>query len=294
MRMSSLGLLVIALIFGGAAMFGARAYIAGQSAPVAVVEEVPTETVVVAARELTFGAPLDADALKVITWPADRLPEGVFTKVDDLLGEEPRYARMHMAVGEPIVAARVTEPGEQPTLSSVVQPKKRAVTIRVNEVLGVAGLISPGDHVDVMLTRTDPDSGLPTVDVLLQDVPVLALNQEAGGGREGESKSSRQRAGEVRTVTLEVDVDVAQRLVLAGEVGRLSLVLRGRGQDGDVVSRQITMGDLLAGRSPAAADPPAATEAPQTAAAASPQEPAEPRSITIYRGMERTEHSLTL
>jgi pilus assembly protein CpaB len=120
----------------------------------------------------------------------------------------------------------------------------RAVTIRVNDVEGVGGFVLPGDRVDVSLTRQG-DRTASTTDVVLQSVKVLAIDQTAD--------ERADKPAIARSVTLEVDVNSAQKLALASSGGTLSLMLRRAGEAGSEQARRVTMGDLLGTSAPAAA-----------------------------------------
>ena len=123
---------------------------------------------------------------------------------------------------EPILSSKITGPGQRATLSAMIADGMRAVTIRVNDVEGVAGFVLPGDRVDVALTRQGDKSASTSTDVVLQNVKVLAIDQIAD---ERADKPSIARA-----VTLEVDTNSAQKLALASPVGTLSLMLRKAGE----------------------------------------------------------------
>ncbi|MEM7693724.1 MAG: Flp pilus assembly protein CpaB [Pseudomonadota bacterium] len=253
MRLSSIGLLTLSLAMGVVAVVGTRTYIASQAQPaaaptVAKAPAVPTRKVVVAADDIAFGTALTDDRLRVADWATEDIPSGTFDTMKAFGGPDPRFARVNITAGEPLLAAKVTLPGVRPTLSSVLTGNNRAVTIRVDDVLGVAGLVAPGDRVDVLLTQSYGDSKQPSVDVLLQNVKVLALNQDAAGAAGGKR--------DLRTVTLEVAPPMAQKLALAGKVGTLSLSLRS-GDGGDEAAERFTLADLL-GRE--ANEPPAASE----------------------------------
>ena len=142
---------------------------------------------------------------------------------------------------EPILAAKVTGPGERPTLSSLVEDNMRALTVPVDEVFGVAGFILPGDRVDVVLTRTlkagDPSTS--QADVLVQNVKVLAIDQKADQRLDAPSVSS--------AVTLEVDAEMAQKLALGGSIGRLSLTLRAAGSAHRAEVGSVSLADLAGG-----------------------------------------------
>ena len=118
---------------------------------------------------------------------------------------------------EPILTSKITGPGQRASLSTALDPGMKAVSIRVNDVLGVSGFVLPGDRVDIMLTRSDKAVGTYT-DVLLQGVKVLAIDQTADDRADKPSVA--------RTVTFEVSTQEAQKLTLAANVGTLSLALR--------------------------------------------------------------------
>jgi len=135
-----------------------------------------------------------------------------------------------------VLASKITGPGQRATLSAMLSDGMKAVTIRVNDVEGVAGFVLPGERVDVVLTRTGEKNNAVN-DVVLQNVRVLAVDQLAD-----------QRADKpavVKAVTLEVDPTDGQKIALAATVGTLSLLLR---KAGDVVSadtRRVTTRDLM-------------------------------------------------
>jgi len=145
-----------------------------------------TKTVIVAARSLQYGAVLTADTLTEVQWPSASVPPGAFSTRDALLGPGgQRTVLASIAQNEPILASKVTGPGQRGSLSAVIEDGMEAVTIRVDDVLGVAGLVQPGDRVNVMWTyyeRKSNASGKPASDVaysvrLLQNVRVLAIDQ---------------------------------------------------------------------------------------------------------------------
>lgn len=178
--------------------------------------------------------------------------------------------------GEPILAAKVTGTGGRATLSALVDQDTRAVTIRVNDVVGVAGFILPGDHVDVLLTREiEPGKqSSATTNILLQNVRVLGIDQEAG------EQSDKPQV--VKSVTVEVTPEDAQKLVLGQQVGTLNLMLRNHVDVLQPGSKIVSLKDLGAGELNAV-PPKAPDPAPKVAVKA--PEPPDPRSIvSITRG----------
>jgi pilus assembly protein CpaB len=119
-----------------------------------------TNTIVVAAVPLKFGDVLSPDKLREIAWSANSLPAGAFKTTAQLVDKEGNNRQALQAIGanEPVLATKITGPGQRATLSAVLAEGMRAVSIRVNDVLGVAGFVFPGDRVDVLLTRNVRDS----------------------------------------------------------------------------------------------------------------------------------------
>ena len=112
-----------------------------------------TQTIVVAKKPLRFGTELNASMLQEVPWPAKALPAGAFTKIGDMLNGGRRVVLTAIEANEPVLALKITGAGQRATLSALVQPGMKAVTIRVNDVEGVGGFVLPGDRVDVVLTR---------------------------------------------------------------------------------------------------------------------------------------------
>ena len=127
---------------------------------------------------------------------------------------EPRRARRAISAGEPLLELKVSAFGERVTISDLIDPVKRALAIRVTDVTGVAGFVTPGDKVDIVLTR-DLDGGEMRADTILQNIVVRGTDQVAD--------QDRDKPSVVRTVTVEVTPDEAQKLALAQQAGTLSL-----------------------------------------------------------------------
>ncbi len=230
---------VFAVVFGLLAMFVAQSWLGSQTAKHAKTQpERPaaaTRTVVIATTPLRYGTQLTPQSLREVDWPEGAVPAGTFASVNELLSGGKRMVLASIATNEPILAAKVTGAGQRATLSAVIQPGMRAMTVRVNDVEGVAGFVLPGDHVDVLLTRQlDKDKG--TTDIVLQHTRVLAVDQLAD--------DSVDKPSVVKAVTLEVDAVAAQKLSLAGSVGSLSLALRKAGETRVESTRRIGLGDL--------------------------------------------------
>jgi pilus assembly protein CpaB len=161
--------------------------------------------------------------LKEIPWPSDFNLPGTYTGAAALALER-RTVLSAIGENEPIVQSRLSAPGQYATFSALIRNGLTAVTIRVDDVLGVAGLVQPEDHVNVLLTQNPGAASGPKGDAysatLLQNVRVLAVDQNIDRTRQ---------AKPARAVTLEVDLEQAQKLTLAASVGQLSLALRKAG-----------------------------------------------------------------
>jgi pilus assembly protein CpaB len=239
-RTSTIVMIAFAVVFGLLAVFLANAWLnnradeARRSLEASRKEAPPARTIVVARRPLHFGDVLGTLSLREMAWPEDSLPAGAFSRVSDLTATK-RIVLMPIQVNEAILASKITGPGERATLSALLHEGMKAVTVRVNDVEGVAGFVQPGDHVDVVLTR--PGQRKDSInDVIVQDVRVLAVDQLAD--------PTSDKPVVVKAVTLEVDETAGQKLALASAVGTLSLLLRRAGEIAEDAPRQLSSADL--------------------------------------------------
>jgi pilus assembly protein CpaB len=237
MRASSLVLLIIAGMMGVIAAILAQNWLEQQRATPnsVVVADSKARRVVVAAQSLRFGTELTSINLKEVDWPAGAVPTGSFSSVDQLLkAGERRVALAAIERDEALLSWKITGPGQRGTLSALIAGDKKAVTIRVNDVFGVAGFVLPGDRVDVLLTRTEDKNSY--TDVLLQNVRALAVDQLA------DERSEKPTVA--KAVTLEVTTDEAQKLTLGSSIGSLSLALRAAGMTTPSATRRIGTANL--------------------------------------------------
>jgi pilus assembly protein CpaB len=228
-----------AVVFGLLAVFIAQVWLNNQASMQARNAPKPTQvasqTVVVAKQPLRFGTELNASMLHEVPWPSDALPAGAFAKINDVMSGGRRVVLAAIEANEPVLALKITGAGQRATLSALVKPGMKAVTIRVNDVEGVGGFVLPGDHVDVVLTR-QLEKGSATTQVVLQNTRVLAVDQTAD--------DRAAKATVAKSVTLEVDTVEAQKLWLASSVGSLSLLLRKAGETAETKTRKVTLNDL--------------------------------------------------
>ncbi|ESY98852.1 Flp pilus assembly protein CpaB [Mesorhizobium australicum] len=240
MRANTLIMIVLAGVFGVLAVVLANIWLASQRNAMARTEDVPRDTVVVAAVPLKFGDTLTEDKLREIAWPAGAVPTGAFKTTKEMLaGEGIKQALQAIGTNEPVLATKITGPGQRATLSAVLGEGMKAVSIRVNDVLGVAGFVFPGDRVDVLLTRTtrgDDGADKSFVDVLLQSMKVLAVDQVADVSKDSPTV--------VKSVTLEASTKDAQKLTLAAGAGQLSLALRQAAASKGETTERVTLSDL--------------------------------------------------
>lgn len=280
MRNNNLMILVVAIVLGGIAAVLARNWLANHARS----SQAHVGSIVVAASPLVFGAKLTKDNTKEIPWSTAVLPAGAFATKDDLLEDGQRMAMASIAANEPILRSKITAPNQPASLSSMLDSGKRAVTVRVDDVRGVAGFIQPGDLVDVVLIRTEAESrsNESYSDVILQAAKVLAIDQITG---ERTDKPTVAKA-----VTLEVSPEDAQKILLASNIGRLSLILRQPAEGRIELSERVTaqdLGDPPAVAKPATPPPVPPAPTPVLAKPVTAPVPSRPqtRHITIWHGM---------
>ena len=263
MRLGSILIFFAAAVLAVLAGFAAESWLEQQRHPVQIVTtQLPAASMaklVVASQPLRFGNELSTINLREIDWPAASLPVGAFGSINDLFKDGGRRVVLTaIDPNEPILQGKITGPGQRASLSSVIDPGKKAITIRVNDVFGVAGFVLPGDRVDVLMTKTanateKADDSF--TDVILQQVRVLGIDQLA------DEKTDKPEV--VKAVTIEVATEDAERVALAGTIGSLSLALRPAGATGTDKTGRITAamlsGDEMAfmAPDPVAVTPPA-------------------------------------
>ncbi len=236
-RLGTLIMLLVALLFGSLAVFLAKTWLANQQTPVVQVapppEKVQTETIVIAKKDLNFGEPLTPDVLSEIDWPKGSRPDGSFSTIADINKDGARVVLTPISPNEPVLTWKISGPGARASLSALVAKGQRAVTIRINDTSGIGGFVLPGDRVDVLYARKGETA---SIDVLLQNVRVLAINQN------NDQKGSNPIDG--RTATLELSPVDAEKLALAQATGDLSFTLRAAGSLDPAPARRILESEL--------------------------------------------------
>ena len=206
---------VLAITAGGALAYGTYNYV--QQLPTRTVS-IPTRSVVVAAADLDIGAELRREDIRIIEWPANAVPANAISDPKDVIG---RGIVLPVIQNEPILPNKLASKEEGSGLPPAIPPGLRAVSVRVNEVIGVAGYVLPGTHVDVVATVSPTGAnGDMTSKVVLTDVQVLAA------GTKIERDTDRNKPIAVSVVTLLVNPEEAERLTLASTEGKIQLALR--------------------------------------------------------------------
>jgi pilus assembly protein CpaB len=197
-----------------------------------------TQPVVVASQDLSEGAPVDRVALTVTQWPAGTAPAGAFSSIDSVVG---RVTRVAVFQGEPIVPGRLAPAGTGPGLEVKITPGKRAMSVRINDVAGISGMIQPNNRVDVLVTlEQDGNTNEKSVAKLfMENMRVLGVGTQVDRDANGKPISAT-------TATLEVSPEESERLAVAMNQGSIQLVLRGYGDPDSIKTRGARANDVLA------------------------------------------------
>lgn len=226
-----------------------------------------TTAVVVAATTIPFGARIADSDVKTIDWPTADLPEGSYSDPAEVIS---RFTNQKLLPGELVLRQRVSEQPGGNLLSTMIEPDHRAVTVRVNDVIGVAGFLLPGNRVDVLATRMTSARRAETR-TLLQNVRVLAVDQTT-------ADAGKDEPVVVRAVTLEMRPEQAEELVSATEEGTVQLALRN--PDDTSIATAATEAPVAA----------AATPAPVVKRAATVRRAPPPKeTVTVIRQAQTTE-----
>ncbi len=199
--------MLVSLLLGLVAVAVAGKWIVDQT-------RIDASTILVAARDIDVGTRLEGDMLRRTDWPSSSLPNGSFQDIDLL---ENRVLKSHLVRGEPVLESKLAPVGTSGGLSGVIEEGKRAITVRVNDVIGVAGFALPGNLVDVLVNAQD-ENRKPFSKIVLEQILVLAVAQDVG--------RDDTKPKVVTAVTLEVSPEEAEILDLARGIGTLSLALR--------------------------------------------------------------------
>ena len=232
----AIGLLVLSLVIGIAAAVYAAGWVSQQG-------QIASNKVVMAATDIELGSKILPNMISVVDWPSGVVPAGTFKESKDL---QDRVAKTSLVKGEAILEGKLAPPGTKGGLSAVIAEGKRAMTVRVNDVVGVAGFALPGNYVDVMVSaiqdKVKGEEGKQISKTVLEHVLVLAVAQEAG--------RDDTKPKVVSAVTLELSLQDSEKLDLARSVGSLSLVLRNQMDKATVATAGITKQELFGEAAP--------------------------------------------
>jgi pilus assembly protein CpaB len=278
-----LTVLAVSLVFAlvVSALFYQMANKSGGPKPAA--QETDMRDMVVAARPLGVGVSVKPDDIKLVKMPAAQYPKGAFAKVQDVID---RPVISNILIDEPILEGRLATRGSGMGLAPVIPVGMRAVSVRVNEVVGVAGFVLPGMRVDVLVTgRPASDSVGTMTATALQNILVLSAGQTIQPDAKGQAINAP-------VVTLLVTPEQAETLTLAGNEGRIQLVLRNGSDQGIEKTNGRQIAELFGVRK-AQPKPEAAprVKAPVVVASAlppPPPPPPPPDEIVVFRGTVKT------
>jgi pilus assembly protein CpaB len=246
--------MTIAVLFGLAAVVFASRWLLNQPSGA-------SGRILVAGADISLGQRLTPEMFKLAEWPAGSVPRGAFTDPQQLSG---RVLKTTLLMGEPVSEAKLAPAGTLGGLSALIAEGKRAITVRVNDVIGVAGFALPGNYVDIIVsTQKDVAPGADTREqniskIVLERILVLAVAQEVN--------RDETKPKVVNAVTLEVTPEQAEKLDLARSVGTLSLVLRNQVDPASASTQGATKLSLL----PETPTPALAKPAPRPAPAGRP------------------------
>jgi len=265
-------LLILALVSGGVAAAVALRYIQERSTPLMATEPAKSQ-VIVAARSLPLGALVGERDVKSLEWSGGSVPAGFFTNPAEVIG---RGLLVPVQENEPILLSKLAAVGAGGGLPVIIDDGMRAITIGVDQVIGVAGFVLPSTRVDVLLTlQSNENLKEPATKVLMQNVRTLAAGQSIQQDKEG-------KAQQVSVVTFLVTPEQAETLALASQQGRIQLTLRNM-LDTTQVTTNGTRVSALMGVVPGRRTPTRRASAVRSATPA-------PTSTTVevFRGGQRT------
>jgi pilus assembly protein CpaB len=266
--------LLLALASGLAAGWLALNYLRQPNSPISTSAPDAVE-VVVASRDLPIGHVLEVADIKVAQWPGDAVPEGYSSSVEEVLG---RGVIQRVAMNEPLMPAKIALKEAGGGLPIVIPEGMRAVSIRVDEVIQVAGFVGPGTRVDVLVTLEGENQPDPITKIVLQNMLVLTSGQIVERSPNGEPVLAT-------VVTFLSSPEDAEKLVMSATKGRIQLALRNTLDLDSLSTEGVRLGSLI--------PVPRSTTRPRPVARTQPQPAASrARTIEVFRGPEREEENI--
>ena len=267
--------LLVALILSGGATYFVYTRLRGQRTAVQM------KKVVVTAKVLPAGGVLKAEDLTLADWPTTVQLNGSFTKVDEVVGRALVYP---MGEKEPVLERNLAAPGSGLGLTAKIPPGMRATSVRSNEIVGVAGFLYPGSHVDVLATFRPPGGKAPITQTILQDVEVITAGQRIQPDPEGKPQT-------VNVVTLLLSPVDSEKLLLASTQATIQFVLRSGADKEKPVTKPVSLDELVAGtQKPPETPAKARRSRPRRATIAKvPPKPPDFYTVEVIHGDKRSE-----
>ena len=277
MRRSSIFLLVGAVLLGLMAVLGVKTMM-GNGAKKA--PEAPRTFVVVAARPLKFGEKITAEVVKAAPWPG-AMPEGAYAKIEDAVADGSKTTLREIKAGELLLSSAISGEVGRLASSTLLGPEMRAISVPLDETSGAGGFVAPGDRVDIILTRQFGDEAAYAA-AIVQGARVLAVGQT--------QDTSTSEPTLVKSATVEVTPDEAQKLALAQKVGQLTLALRGTGDEARLPVQLTSANEAFGMRPPPSGGGGSAPAAAPSASAPVKAEDKSGTEVRIVRGTETTSY----
>ncbi|MGB3317787.1 Flp pilus assembly protein CpaB [Sphingopyxis granuli] len=245
-------LIVGALVIAVSAAFGVNLMMRGSSTPparAAAAPEISGPMILVATRQLPVGTIIGPDSFRFQPWPTELVEKAYFLKdktdVNTLVGTVVRYP---ITAGQPLTQGALVHPDDRGFLAAALGPGMRAVTVKVSQEQGVAGFVFPGDRVDVLLSQeisvkegsAYPDDQLFTAETIVRNVRVLATDQRY----DAEDETGKTPVRTFGSVTLEATPEIAEKIAVAQNMGRLSLALRPLAESTGDLESAIASGEI--------------------------------------------------
>ena len=225
--------ITLGVVFAAVAAFMTLGYLKQASnKPAAPVFE--TQTVVVATTAIKRGETVSTEAVRVVEWPKGAVPQGAYTSLPQAIGS---VARTSIFENDPITSHKVVDANSRSVLSMLIPDGRRAISIKVNEVTGIAGFVAPSSRIDVLVTVPEKDDDPARTRIVLQDIEVLAIAQAI--------EQRENKPVVVNTVTLNVLPSEAESLTLAASEGSLQLTLRNDKDQARVYTAGVSMDSLI-------------------------------------------------
>jgi pilus assembly protein CpaB len=264
--------LAVALVVG---LFAAR-YVYKQLQSARTVKAGPAAQVVVAATRIPVGSRIERDNLREVKWPVGQQPAGSFARIDDCAG---RAAIAPLVENEPVLEENLAPKEGGAGLAVIIPEGQRGLSVRVDDVVAVAGFVGPGTMVDVLVTGDVPGGNNSITRTILEDIRVLAAGQKVEQDREGKPQT-------VTVVTLQVTPEQANKLTMASTEGRIHLALRNTIDTKEVDPPPVYKTALFAGGPP----PVPTVKGTRVAPPPAPKVP-DPYVVEVIRGDKREKQS---